>query len=248
MFNNKHHQYVHKILANLNSDFFNEIAAYFGGGTLIALTHNEYRCSKDIDFVCTLDGYGRLRRVILEKGYDAIFKSTEGIELPKDIVADQYGVRFPVKVDGQLVLFEIFLESRIELGNPVTFDWTNLPCLNLVDCYAEKLLANGDRWSDSSIESRDLIDLSMMRVKDPVPQEAIDKTEAKLPVIEPLKRAISQFQSNPKVRERCFESLQVKDPRIVIDGLDLLAEDFALPETERTVDEAYPDDIVVLKN
>lgn len=248
MFDNKHHRYIHKILANINSDFFHKIAARFGGGTLITLTHNEYRWSKDIDFVCDLKGYGELRRAILGNGYDTIFSSTDGIELPKDIVADQYGVRFPVKVDGQLVLFEIFLESRIELGKPVTPDWINLPCLNLVDCYAEKLLANGDRWADTSIEFRDLIDLCMMRAKDSVPQEAIDKTEASMPVIEPLKRAILYFQSHPETRIRCYESLQIADPRIVIDGLNLLAGDLDLSETDRTIDEARPEDNVALKN
>jgi len=56
-----------------------------------------------------------------------------------------------------------------------------------------KLLANADRWIDSSVESRDLIDLAVQRLKSPLPQEAIDKAEAAYDVVESLKKAILNF-------------------------------------------------------
>lgn len=68
--------------------------------------------------------------------------------------------------------------------------WSPVPCLSLVDCIAEKLLANADRWADSSIESRDLIDLCVIRFNNTFPDAAKIKAENAYPVIEPLKRAI----------------------------------------------------------
>jgi len=56
-------------------------------------------------------------------------------------------------------------------------------------------------------------------------------------VIEPLKRAIQNFQAQPEYRMRCFEMLGVQDPVRVIDGLDLLAADLGFPPTERTFTE-----------
>ncbi|MCP4348514.1 MAG: nucleotidyl transferase AbiEii/AbiGii toxin family protein [Desulfobacterales bacterium] len=50
MFKSDHHKKVITILKSLRSNFFNEISAYFGGGTLLTLLYGEYRRSKDIDF------------------------------------------------------------------------------------------------------------------------------------------------------------------------------------------------------
>ncbi|MDF5717155.1 MAG: hypothetical protein PUP93_25630 [Rhizonema sp. NSF051] len=51
--------------------------------------------------------------------------------------------------------------------------------------------------------------------------------------LEPLKRAIVNFQTQPNYREHCYKSLMVKSPVKIIDGIDLLAGDFHLPATER---------------
>ena len=55
-------------------------------------------------------------------GYDALFQSQEGIQLPREIKADQYGVRFPVVVDDTVIKFEIIAEARIDLDAPIYFD------------------------------------------------------------------------------------------------------------------------------
>ena len=95
------------------------------------------------------------------------------------------------------------------------------------------MLANSDRWLDSSVESRDIIDLAVQRLASPIPQEAIDKAEKAYPVIDPLKRAIQNFQNKAEYRERCYASLLVNAPDKIIDGIDLLASDFGLETTER---------------
>ncbi len=41
--------------------------------------------------------------------------------------------------------------------------WAPVACLSIPDCYAEKLLANCDRWADSDSLFRDLIDLAALR-------------------------------------------------------------------------------------
>lgn len=238
MFNLEFHQKILTVLRNLDSDLFQANRIYFGGGTLVSLRHGEYRLSKDIDFICPVgDSYRRLRQAVFEKGYNALFATQDDISLPGNLQTNRYGVRFSVIVDQVPIRFEIVAEERIALGEPDYPTWSPVPCLNEVDTFALKLLANSDRWIDTSIESRDLIDLSMLRLASTVPEEAIIKTENAYPVIEPLKRAIENFQAKPQYRERCFRGLGFQAPERVINGLDLLAADFGIEPTERTFTE-----------
>jgi Nucleotidyl transferase AbiEii toxin, Type IV TA system len=223
------HQKILIILSNLNVEFLSECRAYFGGGTLISLQHEEYRESKDIDFICPVgEGYRLLRQQIANIGYDVIFNTQQGIDVPREIRADQYGIRFPVNVDGTTIKFEIISEGRIQLGEPDYFHWSSIPCLNPTDCCAEKLLANADRWPDASVESRDLIDLAILRLAESFPQAAIDKAESAYPVIEPLKKAIQYFDRRSEYRDKCFSSLKIQSPEKIISGLNLLSADLHL--------------------
>ena len=226
MFELEHHQKIISILNALDADFFDEVGAYFGGGTLLALAYDEYRWSKDIDFICPVgEGYHKLRKAINENSYDALFADTDGLEFPRDIKADQYGVRFAVKLDDFIIKFEIIAEGRIELGEPAYYDWCSVPCLSFEDSCAEKLLSNADRWGDVAIESRDLIDLAVLRMQDEIPQAAYDKAEEAYPVIEPLLKAIDKFQGNENYRERCMQALEIEAPQMVNEGVALLAND-----------------------
>jgi hypothetical protein len=223
------HKKILIILSNLKAEFFFECGAFFGGGTLISLQHGEYRESKDIDFLCPVGaGYRLLRQEVARVGYDALFKSQKDITLRGDIRANQYGIRFPVAIDDTIIKFEIVCEGRISFGKPIYHPWSVVPCLNQIDSCAEKLLANADRWNDTSVESRDLIDLAIQRIAAPLPPAAIDKAESAYPVIEPLHKAIRYFHSHPEFRDKCFRSLQVQTPEIIIQGLYLLAADLAV--------------------
>jgi len=174
MFNLEFHQKILRVLENLNSEFFNANQIYFGGGTLVSLKHGEYRLSKDIDFLCPVgESFRQLRQAVSEQGFQALFATQEGITLPRDLQANRYGVRFAVTVDQAPIKLEIVAEERIALGNPDYPAWSPVPCLNRTDIFAEKLLANSDRWADASVQSRDLIDLSILRLADPIPQDAI---------------------------------------------------------------------------
>jgi len=58
MFERPHHQRIGKILHAFNAALLHETKCYFGGGTAIVLSLDEYRESLDIDFLCASnDGY-----------------------------------------------------------------------------------------------------------------------------------------------------------------------------------------------
>ncbi|HEY9737360.1 MAG TPA: nucleotidyl transferase AbiEii/AbiGii toxin family protein [Trichocoleus sp.] len=234
-FTQDHHQRILTVLNAINAILLKRCEVYFGGGTLLALTHDEYRLSQDIDFLCASQlGYRQLRQAIFEQGHSALFTNTSQLSFPREIQADQYGIRFPVVCEEVSIKFEVVREGRIEFAAPERFDSLPVACLGRTDSTAEKLLANADRWPDTSVLSRDLIDLAVLRLPGPLPQAAFAKAEAAYLVVEPLKRAIANFQAKPDYRERCYQGLKVRSPKQVIDGLDLLASDFGLPTTERT--------------
>jgi len=229
MFELTYHQKILTILNCLRSDFFMEISAYFGGGTLLTLLYDEYRLSKDIKFICPIgDGYRKLRAEIYDKGFQAMFEDAPAVRAASDIRADQYGIRFAVEVEDIRIKFEIIAESRITPDPPVFYEWSSVPCLSFTDCCAEKLLSNADRWADTAVLSRDLIDLSVLRLQAEIPQTSIEKAEAAYPVINPLKKALKVFQAQSEYRDKCFSALQVKNKTSVLKGIGLLVSDFGI--------------------
>ena len=119
------------------------------------------------------------------------------------------------------------------MAPPVQPEWSPVVCLSPIDQVTEELLANSDRWPDRSVNSRDLIDLAILKQKTDFPDAAIAKAEAAYPTIEPLKRSLLAFHSNPEYRLQCYERLAVKSPATVVDGLDLLAAQFDFPVYDR---------------
>ena len=209
---------------------------------MMALDFEEYRLSKDVDFICPVSssGYRHLRTVIYDDGYKALFRDLSQIKIGHS-TTDQYGIRMLVMVDDVPIKTEIIAEVRFELDPPRYPEWSPVPCLSINDCFTAKLLANSDRYMDDSVEARDLIDLAILRLQSPVPQSAIDKAENAYEVIRPLKKAVQSFQERPEFRDKCFVGLQINDSQIptIIDGVDLLAEDLELASTERTFKEQH---------
>ncbi|MGG6265070.1 nucleotidyl transferase AbiEii/AbiGii toxin family protein [Leptolyngbya sp. AN03gr2] len=225
------HNAVLRVLQCLDRVFFESCRIYFGGGTMLALNYGEYRLSKDIDFLCPYGAeFSQLRRAIYDRGYDALFVPSwrDYLQLPGMIKTDRDGVRFSIQVENVILKFEIVAEGRISLESPSKPDWSPVSCLSVIDQVAEKLLANGDRWADSSTDSRDLIDLAILKQHSDFPQAAIDKAEAAYRSIDPLKRSILGFQANPDYRSRCYQRLQVRSAIEIADGLDQLAQQFGL--------------------
>jgi Nucleotidyl transferase AbiEii toxin, Type IV TA system len=234
MMKHQWHESILLILQSLRSEFFQETGIYFEG---VSLMCDEHRLSQDIDFLTTGNGYRQLRRSIADRGYDILFESTKRLQFPRSIQADNYGVRFPIEVDNNTIKFEIIVESRIEISEPNYPEWSPVPCLSIVDCWAEKLLANADRWADEGTRSRDLIDLSVLRADASLLSAGIDKAETAYRVRSALTKALERFQLNSDWRDRCYQSLAIDRRDRIIDGIDLLAKDLGLAATIRTFDE-----------
>lgn len=177
MFKRPHHQKVAAVLGAMNADFLRDAKCYFGGGTAIALLLDEYRESVDIDFMCSdQEGYRKLRNSVFNNELGDLFP--DGMETLRDVRADRDGIRTILVSDGTPIKFEIVREARIAL------DWQDVPelvvpCLTRNDMFAEKLLANADRYGDKAVMSRDVIDLLVMEQHwGPVPDAAWEKASS----------------------------------------------------------------------
>lgn len=235
-----HHNKILTILNSLDADILKKGSAYFGGGTLLSLDFDEYRLSVDIDFISSVSssGYKYLRNIVFDRGYQGLFRDLSKIKIGRG-TTDQYGIRMVVLVDDEPIKTEIIAEVRFELDLPRYPKWSPVACLSLSDCFTSKLLANSDRFTDESVESRDLIDLAVLRLQSIIPPEAVRKAEQAYEVMRPLKKAIQRFQERPDYRRECFASLQIDKQLIpkIIDGIDLLGKDVDLAATERVFNE-----------
>jgi hypothetical protein len=163
LFRRQHHNDILRTLRSLNGDLLLDAECYFGGGTAIVLNLDEYRESVDIDFLCASQkGYRKLRQALWGSS------NLVGLQLPeaeiktlRDVRADQYGIRTLIGVGDATIKFEIVREGRIQLTGEMD-DRFGVPVLTRDCMYAEKLLANADRWAEKAVLNRDLLDLSMM--------------------------------------------------------------------------------------
>jgi Nucleotidyl transferase AbiEii toxin, Type IV TA system len=160
MFSNPHHQRIFKVLLALNAPLLKQHECYFGGGTAIVMQLNEFRESEDIDFLCaSAEGYRELRNVVYDSGLKGLF--TQSINVVRDPRVDRYGIRTRLEIDGAIIKFEIIREDRIALrGDLIAMLPVEVICKE--DLFAEKLLANADRFNDAAVSSRDLLDIAMM--------------------------------------------------------------------------------------
>jgi hypothetical protein len=175
MFSRPHHQKIARLLAAFNADFLERANWYFGGGTAIVLLLGEYRESIDIDFLCSSkEGYRSLRNTVTQNGLGDVLR--EPVSYLREVRAERDKVYTILEMDGQPVKTEFVLEGRISLDG-ARHPELGLPVLCREDMYAEKLLANADRWADRTAMSRDIIDLAMMiSAWGPIPPQAWRKT------------------------------------------------------------------------
>lgn len=215
LFRRPHHQRIEAVLRALDPNVLAEHQCWFGGGTAIALRNDEFRESVDIDFlVSDQAAYRRLRQLVRDRGFDGL--ATTRLEVGRQPTIDTYGIRGSVLEDGVPIKFEIVHEGRIELDQPDTSDEIcGVRTLTVVDQVATKLLANDDRWPDTSVFSRDLIDLAMMKASTQAltsgARKAVDAYGSS--VGEALRKAVDQFRERPQRLDRCLEALQIELPR-----------------------------------
>ena len=207
-----------EVLSVLDAPLLAEHHCWFGGGTAIVLANGEYRESVDIDFlVSDQQSYRQLRQIVRDRGLDAL--ATRELKLGRTPSVDGYGIRTAVLVGGVAIKFEIIHEGRIDLDTPSPDDEIcGVRILTRTDRVASKLLANDDRWADTSTFNRDLIDLAMMR-PDPAALKAgahkavgaYGKT-----VGESLNKAISYLQERPHRLDDYMRALKIDSPRAVV--------------------------------
>ena len=215
------HKLVFEALSALHAGALMQTECYFGGGTRIAMALDEYRESADIDFLCaSRAGYRALRASVTEQSLGIIAK--RGVKLAREVIADRYGIRTFIEMHGERLKFEIVLEAQIELVGGAERG-LSVPALNKTSCFAEKFLANADRWRDASVLGRDIIDLAFMaahwsdeplRAGFHIATEAYGKV-----VVGAARRAATKMIEQAAWRKRCVSGLDVSDTRTLLAGL-----------------------------
>jgi len=220
------HRNVARVLDTLDRKVLEGNQCFFGGGTRIALELNEYRESGDIDFVCSdLSGYRALRSSIDTRSLgDLMPKAKRGLSLLRDVRADQYGIRTVFGVDGNPLKFEIILEARIQVAS-MKVRGIPVPALDRVSSFAEKWLANADRWSDTAVLSRDAIDLAFMltawNIEDAIAGAEMAAGAYGNAVARAARAASTKLLEHPAYRKQCIENLAITDAKRLISGLHL---------------------------
>lgn len=243
MFERPHHRRIARLLECLHCDALKEHRCYFGGGTAIALAHGEYRESVDVDFICdSVDGYRAVRSAVDSGALQWV------LQKPLDLVraprVDQYGIRAAFKVEGVAIKFEIIHEGRIQLDEPVEADricgvWR----LTDSDLVATKLMANADRWADSAVMSRDLIDLAMMTRTGQLPRAAVAKAERAYgtSIASAFMKAKALVLENPDRLKACMKAMEITLPeRALRSAVNRLALEEAGPATARARTRKHP--------
>ncbi len=202
----------------LDAPLLAEHNCWFGGGTAIVLAHGEFRESVDIDFlVSDQQSYRQLRQMVRDRGLHAL--ATRELELGRTPFVDGYGIRTSVLVAGVAIKFEIIHEGRLDLDTPSSGDEIcGVQHLTCTDQVATKLLANDDRWADTSTFSRDLIDLAMMKPDTAALQagarKAVDAYGTT--VGESLNKAVTYLQDRPQRLDESIRALKIDAPRAVV--------------------------------
>jgi hypothetical protein len=222
LFERPPHQRIAHVLAALDGELLRAHACWFGGGTCIALRFGEYRESVDMDFlVSDADGYRALRLLLTgPQGLNALVRAqAQPLITPRDLRADQYGIRTWVQMDGQLIKLEIVREARITLVAPGSDDMLcGIHTLTSLDLACSKLLANADRHADDGAFSRDIIDLGLMSLRLPALRAAITKAEAAYgaAIRRDLAWAIDRLQTREGWLERCMSAMAIHMPKALL--------------------------------
>lgn len=206
------------MLSALDASLLAEHQCWFGGGTAIVLANGEFRESVDIDFlVSDQQSYRRLRQLVRERGLDAL--AVRPLEVGRTPAVDGYGIRTSVLVAGTAVKLEIIHEGRIELDRPAEGDEVcGVQVLSRTDQVASKLLANDDRWADTSTFSRDLIDLAMMKADAfALRAGALKAVDAYGTTVgDSLHKAIAHLRERPQRLDECVRALKIDAPRAAV--------------------------------
>jgi len=207
----------------MNADFLVSARCFFGGGTQLAMALDEYRESRDIDFICSHRGGVRaLREEITNRSLGAVLRAD--LDLVRDVRADRDGIRTFFRVGAVRLKFEIVFEGRIDIDGALD-PKLGVPVLRPQHAIAEKLLANADRGLDESTLARDLVDLAFAaaRFGKPVFEAGLALAEEAYGTAARryLSASLNAFR-NRAHSAQCIKSLAVDDTPTLRKGLRLL--------------------------
>ncbi len=210
MFEREHHRRIAKILQSLDAEVLQRADCYFAGGTAIVLSLDEYRVSRDIDFLCASnDGY-RLLRNLVNSDLGTLLRTP--VPHLREVRADRYGIRTVLEMDGEPIKFEIVSEGRIPISGSYEPNF-GVPTLSRSDMFAEKLLANADRGLDPVEMSRDIIDLSMLiNAWGNIPDDAWEKVKGAYgaQVVSAYHKALGMVAGDARYLAKCLSSMRMK--------------------------------------
>ncbi len=225
-FKYERHNQIASILNFMDAAFLVDNKVLFAGGTLLALTHDEYRRSEDIDFIVQADtpGLKNLRQRIVTSIKPLFLGGHDRLKFG-GLRRNQYGFTTAVGIDdSEMIKLEIFLEGRVKyLQPPFAYDGVPVPALGPSDLAVQKLLANGDRYYDPAINHRDLYDLAIIVNSGHDLTGDIERAEERYTVRKELTAALDRT-SNLDVRKMDYRRLEIAEEAepAITNGLNLL--------------------------
>lgn len=223
-FRRPHHRIIGKLLDACNAEFLDAAHCYFGGGTCIALLLDEYRESRDVDFLCAdAEGFRRLRETVTSNSLGKLLRKP--MLLAREVRADRDGIRTFIRTNDAVTKIEILRESRIVLRAAPDSPF-GVPTLDFDSLVAEKLLANADRGSDESTQARDVIDLAYLTAHHGVRALAPGLESAKSAygkvILRELRRALDRLARDRRFATACVSGLGIEDTAPLRKGLAAL--------------------------
>lgn len=220
------HRRIAGILSRMDARFLAEAECYFGGGTQLAMSHGEYRESRDIGFlVSSARGIRTLRETVNERSLGKLFMGR--IVLEREVRAERDAIRTFIRESASAdpIKFEIVFEARIDLKGSLDRS-LGVPVLDLPHAIAEKLLANADRGRAREHRARDVVDLAFVSLQADEAEFQAGLEIAEGPygrvVLKELGEVLKMLRLDPKFRSQCVADLLIEDPKALMRGLDKL--------------------------
>ncbi len=220
------HRRIAGILARMDAGFLEQAECFFGGGTQLAMSHGEYRESRDIDFlVSSAKGLRALRETVSERSLGKLFKGR--IFLEREVRAERDAIRTFIKEDESAapIKFEIVVEARIDLKGSLDRA-LGVPILDLRYAIAEKLMANADRGRAKEHRARDLVDLAFISLQADDKEFHAGRKIAEVPygrvILRELDEVLKMLRLDPKYRSQCVSDLLIENPKALLKGLERL--------------------------
>ena len=192
------------------------------------VVHGNCAESEDIDLICSdLAGYRTLRATIENRTLGGLLREmTPDMSLLREVRADQYGIRTIIDVQGEPVKFQIILEARIQVA-AMKVKGIPVPVLDRTSCFAEKWLANADRWNDKAVLSRDAIDLAFMlsswRIDEALAGARLAIAAYGDAIGRAARGASAKLLEDAAYRKQCTKDLDIADAKRLLSGLRVLA-------------------------